>query len=521
MMGDEDSNEDSSFSCENELNQIGWCELSDYEHDEHEFDTWVDVKDATTIISFDQATHEAWEAAKLEIKTIRQNMINMLQLDKLNDFCLSALVDFIFGPTSALWKIFNDNLNGSRIYHPKDPLTHEVFKKIIGSFFTASSLGLSSSDLWGEDTIKSSHLCTHEQYLTFWKAITTRDHSSRHDSSTDYLWLKVLDQVNTVCRDLFLRGWEPHQTKFVTIDDDKTHYNGKMGFYNTAGLKPTQLVRDNRKGFVFHTLVFTASGVPLGIEAEMVSDQNSNDASSRLLTRQLCPNHRSNQIPNLINVTIFADRLYWTKEFLFNYILPSNADVGPSTHKRSHNYPFTFDQKLTRNDTRTLISKRGSKCIYLKERRTENHTLSAVAYRDGYGKVALGISSGNNQFRSKHWDFHLSSPADRYKILDNESDWYHSSATWIRNIKFDEKLSQTFLIVLHQTCNVEAVTTEGSEDQSWFLARSFSFTSSTTDKVINIVLDVAAKGGIVGDTLFVNSLNKVLVYQNKNEIQTS
>ena len=145
--------------------------------------------------------------------------------------------------------------------------------------------------------------------------------------------------------------------------------------------------------------------------------------------------------------------------------------------------------------------------------------MSAVAYRDGYGKVALGISSGNNQFRSKHWDFHLTSPSDRYKILDDESDWYHSSATWIRNIKFDEQLSDTFLIVLHQTCNVEPVTTEGSEDQSWFLARSFSFTSSTTDKVINIVLDVAAERGILADQYFLESLNKVLVYLNKTEIE--
>jgi len=167
MMGDEESNEDSSFSSEYDLNQVGWCEISDHEHDEQEYDTWVDVKDPATIISFDQATHEAWEAAKSEINTIRHNIIGMLQLEHQNDFSLAVLVDFMFGPTSALWKIFNDNLNGSRIYKPKDPLTHDVFKRIIGSFFTASSLGISSSDLWSEDTIKTSHLCTPEPYLTF------------------------------------------------------------------------------------------------------------------------------------------------------------------------------------------------------------------------------------------------------------------------------------------------------------------------------------------------------------------
>jgi len=62
-----------------------------------------------------------------------------------------------------------------------------------------------------------------------------------------------------------------------------------MSWSETSGLKPTQFVRDNRKGFTFHTLVYTASGIPLGLEAGIVSDDSSTDTASRLIKEQLAP----------------------------------------------------------------------------------------------------------------------------------------------------------------------------------------------------------------------------------------
>jgi hypothetical protein len=116
--------------------------------------------------------------------------------------------------------------------------------------------------------------------------------------------------------------------------------------------------------FIHWSSQHQTSGIPLGLEVEHVSDSGSFDTVSRLLTQQLAPGHRSSiQIPNLSKHVIYADRLYWEKKFLYNYLLPSGADVGPSTHKRIHDYPFTYEQKLTRNDTRELIEKKGAKCI--------------------------------------------------------------------------------------------------------------------------------------------------------------
>ena len=258
------------------------------------------------------------------------------------------------------------------------------------------------------------------------------------------------------------------------------------------------------------------------MEAELLSDISSVETSSRLIAKQLCPNHRSSATPNLSNVVLFADRLYWTKDFMYNFVLPSGADIGPCTHKRCHDFPFTFEQKLTRNDTRTLINKKGTKCVFVKEKRVGPSELSAIAYRDGHGKVALGIASGLNQVRCKHWDFHLKKPTDRYKLLDEDGDWSSSKSTRIRKLNGDRGevgengLSELFLNCFDdQECRVDALTTEGSQDQAWFLARSFSFTSSTTDGVINKVLELAAKEEGLVDNTFRYKLNVILTYIGK------
>jgi len=519
MADDFDNDDDgSSYELDAEGN-LGWIgTMSDEEETLPNAFQWTAAADLPTVVTFDQATDEAWETAKREIKVVRSNLKALLGLDDdFSDFSLFGLFDLHFGSNSRLWIVIDEALNGGGIYHASDPLTHDRFLKIMGSFFCASSFGLSATALWSEPLINTKDFCSYEEYTLFWKNLTKADHEKRYDSSIEYTWMKILDVINQTCRIIFLRNWEPYQQKCVTIDDDKVHYNGKMGHYKTAGLKPTQLVRDNRRGFVFHTLVFTASGCPLGVEAELITDVSSLDTSSRLITKQLCPNHRYNSIPNLSNVVLFADRLYWTKDFLYNFILPSGADIGPCTHKRCHDFPFTFEQKLTRNDTRTLLTKKGTKCVFIMERQVGMNELSAIAYRDGHGKIALGIASGLCRITCKHWDFHLKFPADRYRLLEDDGDWINSKDTWIRNLTdASSSLSLLFLDLFDdQECRVDPLTTGGSEDQAWFLARSFSFTSSTTDAVIYKVVDLATKGEDLGDNMFIFNLNIIMKYIGK------
>jgi hypothetical protein len=75
----------------------------------------------------------------------------------------------------------------------------------------------------------------------------------------------VKNALNEMCRELFIEGFQEYMR--IIIDDDKMHYQIDKAT-NTQGLKVTQHVRDNRKGFVAHTTCYTASGLPIGIEWE-------------------------------------------------------------------------------------------------------------------------------------------------------------------------------------------------------------------------------------------------------------
>jgi len=75
--------------------------------------------------------------------------------------------------------------------------------------------------------------------------------------------------------------------------------------------------------------------------------------------------------------------------------------------------------------------------------------------------------------------------------------------------------------LFYSTCNVKAMTTKGSEDQAWFVARSFSFTSSTTDRIIHAVYDVAKKDKFVLDNRLIKDLNTILAYLHKPVIHQS
>jgi len=244
-----DNDEDDSFCHFGIDGNIGWMGFLPEEEEAHVNDTgWTVLQDLPTISTFDQITHEVWETAKTEIRIVRGNIKSLLGIQTLSEFSSNQLYDLVFGTNSWLWKVVDQTLNHGGIYLESHPLSHERFLKIIGSFFCASSLGLSATAIWSEPLLDTSEFCTFEEYTLFWKNVTKADHGKRYDVSTEYLWMKMVDVINQLCRTIFLRDWEPYQQKCITIDDDKVHYNGNMGHYSTAGLKPNQLVRDNRRG---------------------------------------------------------------------------------------------------------------------------------------------------------------------------------------------------------------------------------------------------------------------------------
>lgn len=167
---------------------------------------------------------------------------------------------------------------------------------------------------------------------------------------------------------------------------------------------------------------------------------------------------------------------------------------------------------------RDHLSKKGGKNIKIKHRKIGASTLSAIAYRDGHGKIAMGISSAHRVVGRKHWDFHLKHADDRRKMLERYSFEWDVLETWIHNLNPKGKISPIFSALMLDA-PIKAVTKCGSEDTSRFLGRALSFTSSTSDSIINMCLASMYKhGSSLFDTELVTSITPINSYMNRGAI---
>jgi len=486
-----DSSSDSEVEPAHDQEDIGWV----FEHSDDEStdpnNAWFTPELQSTTVTFDEANHCSWQQAKYEILTARANMKRILNLDNYQGYKLEKLLQLVF---SRLWEKIGSSISFSA-------MTESSFSKNVITFFFISSFGMSCSDFYTNDFIQKTMCSTHADYKQFWKLFYDLD-TGKHDESKLYSWQRLMDIINELCRELFLANYDINNRKFITVDDDKDHYAGKMSWNETSGLKPSQFVRENRRGFTFHTLVYTSSGLPLGIEPETTADVSFFDTTTRLLVNQLAPSHRSRvKVPSLTTLTLFADRLYWANNFL-DFIIKSGAQLH-GTHKRGPNFPFTYEQKKNINDSRMHLTKKGGKMICIKHRNVGPYKLGALAYRDGHSKIVLGISSIHNQIIRKHWDLNLKRSDDRRKILDRFSFEWDVLDTWIKNVNPKHQLSDVFCDLMRTKTSIQAVTTTGSDDQSWFIARAFSFSSSTSDYIVNACISKMNK---VGSSNFDNEL---------------
>ncbi len=150
----------------------------------------------------------------------------------------------------------------------------------------------------------------------------------------------------------------------VIVDDDKMHYQSEKN--DTQGLKRTQHVRDNRKGFVAHTACYTASGLPIGIGWERSSDDSTATATERLIRAQLSPTNGQYGPPMLPNTEFAMDQGYCIPSLLFDFFLPSGCDYL-GTVKWCPVFPFTFDQKVAPGDKRQVVKPKGFKSLFQKK----------------------------------------------------------------------------------------------------------------------------------------------------------
>jgi hypothetical protein len=181
------------------------------------------------------------------------------------------------------------------------------------------------------------------------------------EDGSEPFWKDLQDALNRSLRELFVQGIKEHiPCPTFTIDDDKMHYAADPNT-PTDGLKLSQHVKANRKGFVDNHIVLTASGTLLGFDFETEGDENSNSSSMRLIRNQLCPLQSGSRVPDLTGYSLLADRLYWSLEFEQDFVLASGMDIEAATHKRDQNFGFTYDQYKAPTDIRRHIPLAGHK----------------------------------------------------------------------------------------------------------------------------------------------------------------
>jgi hypothetical protein len=185
------------------------------------------------------------------------------------------------------------------------------------------------------------------------------------------LWIEIQNALNNTSRELFIEGFKSFLR--IILDDDKMHDSSKN--QSIYSLKKAQHVRDNRTGCIAHTLVYTATGMPIGIEWERASDDSTTAATERLICYQHAPMHGDTGPQNLTNSLVAMDRGYIAPQLFYEFLVPSGAEIM-GTVKRCPMFPFTFEQDLKPSDSRQLIPVKGQKALLLKNLKVSNKQIS-------------------------------------------------------------------------------------------------------------------------------------------------
>ena len=96
------ADDDSPFMLDEERN-LGWLGTWSDEDEAFSNDSQLGARlDRPTKVTYNQATDEAWEVAKEEIKIVCGSLMSLLALKERSDFSLFRLMDLLYGPKSRL-----------------------------------------------------------------------------------------------------------------------------------------------------------------------------------------------------------------------------------------------------------------------------------------------------------------------------------------------------------------------------------------------------------------------------------
>lgn len=324
--------------------------------------SWKDVDSDIVTATIGEATEIVWKEGKDEIGFFRRKVfMPKFHTEKPS---LKQIADLLFGPNSSIVRLFQQKLG----------YNHAEFSNFMRTFFVQSAYRLSATQMYSKESyIRTLSLMAKEAYIMMWKKVgkcnLPEDYAAYSHVSGQTFWAGLEAALNADLQEhvlpSFLADDEVEQFRAI-FDDDKMHFNLKPG-NQTASLKQSQHIRDNRKGPVCHHSVLSASGVLIGCTFERPGDKTTS-CTQRIVKSQMVPMQGgdASEVQNLSRLTVGGDRAYQNQDLFFGTFIPSGARVL-GTKARSRDNPFCFGWTLDSKDKQQDVPMNGAKTLMIKK----------------------------------------------------------------------------------------------------------------------------------------------------------
>ncbi len=220
-----------------------------------------DVKNVDVHFTFDEATRCAWKTAKEEIASILNNarkpdLLNLSEAEKPTDRKTYSL---FFSQERRFLNVL--------MFHLK--LDYVTCLKWLHDIFIQATYQLSSTELYNDKVFENHLLLNYTESMSIWKKLSIANQSSSNVLAVgrreDFVFEELQSEYNIVSRNLTIRNREGNIE--IVVDDDKV-FGQNDPKKDTYGLRYTQHVKDNQKGYNCHVAATTCTLFPIGIRWE-------------------------------------------------------------------------------------------------------------------------------------------------------------------------------------------------------------------------------------------------------------
>ncbi|GFH47201.1 hypothetical protein CTEN210_09822 [Chaetoceros tenuissimus] len=434
-------------------------------------DEWKDFSsnENATIFNIDDAKERQWQMGKVEIEHLRNKLKTTFGIDyqslSLEDLA-SSIIFTTLGPESKFGSFFAEELSLSKM----------EYAAFMCTLFTQAAYRVSVTELY----LPQSRLkvpMEEEDYLKMWENMAKKkkipEFEMRTPMSPIPLWKGVEEIVNTLLRTVSII--DRREIISISLDDDKVWFGStKARTTDQFDIKFTTHVKPNRKGIVVHTAVTTGVMVPVAATV-----QQTNDDSVSCFERIFNFLFGSGGKLDLRSVEVQSDRGYMLPNLVFDLILRHGGNLVGTCKRIANCWPFTHNQNLADNDTRTLIETKGAPSLFLKYFSVDRgeKTIFASSFRNGSGAVATALSTlhGNHQ-----WEGIALKPSER---ISYKKDSTCFASKFLVGIDIDDGVNKFTdddieISLRNDIMNRIKPFTLRQGTADWFWQRKFSLTSS-------------------------------------------